>query len=234
MVSVPNIIPVHAMVEHYRRRLEPLLKGREACRGLIVGCGNGDEAVYLGRTLKTGAVVGIDLDARFSPLARAEGCVARGDALRLPFADLTFDFAAAFHSLEHVADPRAALDEVHRVLRPGAHFYVGVPNRHRLVGYVGSFDATTWQKITWNLIDWRARLTGRFKSEVGAHVGFGREELLALLSGRFGDVECVTREFLRLKYGGRLPKPILDLLLSPRLLDHCAPSVYALCRRRDG
>jgi SAM-dependent methyltransferase len=231
LVSDPNVIPVHAMVEHCRRRLEPLLKGRGGCRGLIVGCGNGDEAVYLGRAFQTSGVVGVDLDARFSPLARAEGCVTRGDALRLPFGNLRFDFAAAFHSLEHVSDTRAALAEVHRVLRPGAPFYVGVPNRRRIVGYVGSFDATAWQKIAWNLIDWRARLEGRFKNEEGAHVGFGREELLALLSERFTAVECLTREFLRLKYEGRLPKPLLDLLLSPRLLDYCAPSIYALCRR---
>jgi len=230
-VSDPNVIPVHAMVEHCRRRLEPLLKGRGGCRGLIVGCGNGDEAVYLGRAFQTSGVVGVDLDARFSPLARAEGWVTRGDALRLPFGNLRFDFAAAFHSLEHVSDTRAALAEVHRVLRPGAPFYVGVPNRRRIVGYVGSFDATAWQKIAWNLIDWRARLEGRFKNEEGAHVGFGREELLALLSERFTAVECLTREFLRLKYEGRLPKPLLDLLLSPRLLDYCAPSIYALCRR---
>ena len=227
----PKTIAVHAMVEHCRRRLEPLLKGQGGCRGLIVGCGNGDEAVYLGRAFQTRGVVGVDVDWRFSPLARAEGCVARGDALRLPFGDLTFDFAAAFHSLEHVANARAALGEVQRVLRPGAPFYVGVPNRRRVVGYLGSFDATTWQKITWNLTDWRARLEGRFKNEEGAHVGFGREELLALLSERFAAVECLTREFLRLKYEGRLPARLLDLLLSPRLLDYSAPSLYALCRR---
>jgi ubiquinone/menaquinone biosynthesis C-methylase UbiE len=62
--------------------------------------------------------------------------------MRLPFGELTFDFAAAFHSLEHVADARVALDEVRRVLRPGAPFYVGVPNRTRVVGHLGSFDAT--------------------------------------------------------------------------------------------
>jgi SAM-dependent methyltransferase len=231
-VSDPNVIPVHAMVEHCRRRLEPVLTGRGGCRGLIVGCGNGDEAVYLGRAFHT-SVVGVDLDSRFSSLARVEGCVARGDALRLPFEDLTFDFAAAFHSLEHVADTRAALGEVYRVLRPGAPFYVGVPNRKRIVGYVGSFDATTWQKITWNLIDWQARLEGRFENEHGAHAGFSREELLALLRERFVAVECLTREFLRLKYQGRLPRLLLDLLLSPRLLDYSAPSIYALCRRAE-
>jgi hypothetical protein len=55
--------------------------------------------------------------------------------------------------------------------------------------------------------------------------------LLTLLSERFAAVECLTRECLRFKYRGRLPTPLLDLLLSPRLLDYSAPSLYALCRR---
>jgi SAM-dependent methyltransferase len=219
------------MVEYCRVRLEPFLEGRLDCRGLIVGCGNGDEVVYLRRAFRSAGVVGVDLDLRFSPLARAEGCVACGDALRLPFPKMTFDFAAALHLLEHVHDPCAALSEVRRVLRPGAPFYMGVPNRTRVVGYLGSFDATLWQKVTWNLADWQARLLGRFTNEAGAHAGFSREELLTLLNERFEHVECVTEEFLRFKYGGRLPPPLLDLLLSPRVLDHSAPSHYALCRR---
>jgi hypothetical protein len=92
-------------------------------------------------------------------------------------------------------------------------------------------EATPWQKVTWNLIDWRARLQGRFRNELGAHAGFSRAELLALLGERFAAVECITGEFLRFKYGGRLPATLLNLLLSPRLLDYAAPSHYALCRR---
>jgi SAM-dependent methyltransferase len=196
-----------------------------------VGYGNGDEVVYLRRAFQSTGVVGVDLASRFSPLARAEGCVARGDALRLPFPEATFDFAAAFHLLEHVRDPRAALQEVRRVLRAGAPFYTGAPNRTRVLGYLGSSEATLWQKVTWNLTDWQARLQGRFRNEAGAHAGFGREELLTLLSERFAAVECLTGEFLRFKYGGRLPTALLNLLLSPRLLDYSAPSHYALCRR---
>ena len=230
-MSDANAVQVGAMVEYCRLRLEPFLEGRLDCRGLIVGCGNGEEVVYLRQAFRSAGVVGVDLDLRFSPLARAEGCVARGDALHLPFPEMTFDFAAALHLLEHVLDPCAALGEVRRVLRPGAPFYTGVPNRTRVVGYLGSFDATLWQKVTWNLADWQARLLGRFTNEAGAHAGFTREELLTLLNERFEHVECVTEEFLRFKYGGRLPPPLLDLLLSPRVLDHSAPSHYALCRR---
>jgi SAM-dependent methyltransferase len=225
-------INVAEMVQHCRVRLEPLLRDKTKCRGLIVGCGNGDEVVYLRRAFRSTGVVGLDMDARFSPLARSEGCVVRGDALRLPHPEMSFDFAAALHILEHVHDPRAALGELWRVLRPGAPLYVGVPNRTRVLGYLGSFDATLWQKITWNLADWKARVQGRFTNEQGSHAGFGREELLGLLSERFVGVECLTAEFLHFKYGQRLPALLLDALLSAPLLDYAAPSHYALCRRK--
>lgn len=41
------------------------------------------------------------------------------DMLAMPFPDATFDVVIANHVLEHVADDRRALFEIHRVLRPG-------------------------------------------------------------------------------------------------------------------
>lgn len=226
--SIPNV--AH-MVHHCCELLQQRLTGARQLFGLVVGCGNGNEVVYMRRAFHSNSVMGVDVENIFSAEARTEHCVARGDALRLPFAGETFDFAAAFHSLEHVGDPRAALAEIHRVLRPGAWFYMGVPNSRRLVGYLGSFDATTWQKITWNLTDWAARARGRFRNEAGAHAGFERRELAALLEERFSDVRLLTEEFLRYKYGGRLPRSVLELLLAPAIVDHTAPAHYAICRK---
>jgi len=220
------------MVHHCCDLLRQRMDAARKVSGLVVGCGNGNEVVYMRRTFNYDRLVGVDVERIFSAESRAEQCVARGDALHLPFAAETFDFAAAFHSLEHVGDPRVALDEIHRVLRPGAWFYMGVPNSRRLVGYLGSFDATTWQKITWNLTDWLARARGRFRNEAGAHAGFERRELAALLEERFNEVHLLTEDFLRYKYGGRLPGFVLRLLLSPSIVDHSAPAHYALCRKR--
>ena len=100
------------------------------------------------------------------------------------------------------------------------------------MGYLGSFDATTWQKIAWNLKDWRARARGRFRNDLGAHAGFERRELATLLEERFGDVRLLTEEFLRYKYGDSLPRLALDLLLASAVVDHSAPSHYAICRKR--
>ena len=220
------------MVHHCCELFQQRLPGARQIFGLVVGCGNGNEVVYMRRTFQSRHVVGVDVENIFSSESRAEHCVARGDALHLPFAGETFDFAAAFHSLEHVGDARVALDEIHRVLRPGAWFYMGVPNSRRLVGYLGSFDATTWQKITWNLTDWAARARGRFRNEMGAHAGFERRELATLLEERFSGVRLLTEEFLRYKYSDRLPRSLLDLLLAPSFVDYAAPAHYAICRKR--
>src|SRR5579884_2365495 len=113
----PSKVPVAAMVLHCSSVLAANLP-REANSGLGVGCGT-----------------------RFSNLARAERCILIADAMNLPFRRESFNFAAAFHSLEHVGDVRQALAEIARILQPGGWFYVGVPNRTRLLGYLGSFDA---------------------------------------------------------------------------------------------
>jgi SAM-dependent methyltransferase len=123
------------------------------------------------------------------------------------------------------------LRELGRILRPGGLIYVGTPNRHRLVGYLGSFDATPMQKLRWNLGEYRARLTNRFRNEFGAHAGFSEKELHRLLAANFTDIRFLTDEYLRFKYSRRLPEPILDAACSRGLRDVAAPSVYAIARR---
>ena len=216
------------MVVHCCSALRQRISRLERPAGVVVGCGTGDEVVYMRHALHSDRIVGVDIDAGFSKTARDERCVVGGDAKRLPLESEGFDFAAAFHSLEHAGDPRLTLGEIFRVLRPGAWLYVGVPNKSRLVGYLGSFDATPWQKIAWNLTDWKSRLLGRFDNELGAHAGFERVELIRLLEERFTNIQLLTEEFVRFKYAGRLPNPVLDLLLAPRVLEYAVPAHYAL------
>jgi SAM-dependent methyltransferase len=223
--------PVAPMVLHCCALLRERLTGSAPASGVLVGCGKGDEVAYLRRALSSARIVGLDLDASFSPLARAERCVVRADAKALPFGSAVFDFAAAFHSLEHVGDARVALDEILRVLRPGGWLYVGVPNRSRLVAYIGSFDATPFQKVAWNIEDWWARARGRFRNETGAHAGFKQGEFADILASRFSKTQFLTEDYLRFKYTGRLPGLVLDILLGPRLVKYSAAAHYALCQK---
>jgi SAM-dependent methyltransferase len=53
---------------------------------------------------------------------------ANGDALRLPFADDSFDRIIASEVMEHIPDDHAAAKELTRVLRPGGTIAVTIPS----------------------------------------------------------------------------------------------------------
>ncbi|MGD0666592.1 MAG: methyltransferase domain-containing protein [Bryobacteraceae bacterium] len=69
----------------------------------------------------------VRLDLKFDS-AGASGCLVRGDAARLPFADGVFDLLVSNHSLEHFVELEAVVREMGRVARPGAGLYVAVPD----------------------------------------------------------------------------------------------------------
>jgi SAM-dependent methyltransferase len=60
------------------------------------------------------------------PVESRVGAV-QGDALRLPFADGSFDRVIASEVLEHIPDDETAMVELARVLRPGGSMAVTVP-----------------------------------------------------------------------------------------------------------
>jgi SAM-dependent methyltransferase len=67
-----------------------------------------------------------DITCSFSP-----------EPVELPFPNESFDAALSCGVLEHVQDPDASLDELHRVLRPGGRLYVTkLPNRRSYLEWV--------------------------------------------------------------------------------------------------
>ncbi len=52
-----------------------------------------------------------------------------GEATELPFASESLDYVASSHVLEHTANPVKALNEWHRVLKPGGVVYMVVPDK---------------------------------------------------------------------------------------------------------
>jgi demethylmenaquinone methyltransferase/2-methoxy-6-polyprenyl-1,4-benzoquinol methylase len=62
------------------------------------------------------------------------------DARRLPQADQVADLVISAHMLEHLADPVAALREMHRVLKPGAPVLTIITRK----GLLGSYLHRKW------------------------------------------------------------------------------------------
>ena len=197
-------------------------------RGLVVGFGNGHEACFLSNHFN-GLVFGIDIRAPVFPLCGFIPTAA--DAGFLPYLSNTFNFVFYHHVIEHVPEPMRTLSEIRRVLNPGGILFIGTPNRHRLVGYVGSYQVPLRNKIKWNLIDYRDRVLGRFRNELGAHAGYTRSELSIMLKEYFSEVEWLTREYLYFKYSGRLPHVMTNIFNSNLFLEYSAPSIYVLCRK---
>ncbi|MCT7968342.1 bifunctional demethylmenaquinone methyltransferase/2-methoxy-6-polyprenyl-1,4-benzoquinol methylase UbiE [Laspinema sp. D1] len=94
-------------------------------------CGSGDLAQLLGeRVGKTGQVFGVDFSCAQLEIARQRGEThypprthiqwIEADALNLPFADNFFDAATMGYGLRNVTDILMSLQELHRVLKPGA------------------------------------------------------------------------------------------------------------------
>jgi ubiquinone/menaquinone biosynthesis C-methylase UbiE len=91
---------------------------------LEVGCGLGTDAVSFAR--HGARYTGVDLTEASVELVRTrfglEGLTAElrtADAENLPFADASFDLVYSHGVLHHTPDTQRAINEVHRVLRPG-------------------------------------------------------------------------------------------------------------------
>lgn len=115
--------------EHYAR----YCFGADSAPGrrvLDAGCGVGWGSRILHMS-GAASVIGVDVDA--GALADARRRVpgvefVLGDLAKLPFQDARFDLVTCFEAIEHVADPRAVLDELRRVLAPGGVVFVSSPN----------------------------------------------------------------------------------------------------------
>ncbi len=166
---------------------------------LVVGCGSGIEAAILAQRLKAD-VTGIDIEANFDETAARYCLLRQGDAAALDLDDGLFDFVFSYHALEHIEQPEKALLEMRRVMKDGAGFWIGTPNRLRAVGYIGGKNTSLSEKLKWNLLDWRMRIAGRFENRFGAHAGFSQPELTAMLKVVFGMVDDRTFDYFSAVY----------------------------------
>lgn len=99
-----------------------------------IGCGRGGFVNWLAESGWQGRCCGIDVDTR--SLCSQTGLphnvsFRNGNVFHLPFPDAALDLVTSFHVLEHLRDLRGVLNEAARVLRPGGHILIEVPDAER-------------------------------------------------------------------------------------------------------
>ncbi|MDX1992110.1 MAG: class I SAM-dependent methyltransferase [bacterium] len=126
----------------YRNRLQmvaDMLGDARYQRVLEVGVGSG---IFVKHMLgQAEQVAGIDIHESYNgvtamlkqeqvDLSRVE--LKQGSIFDIPYADNTFDAAVCISVLEHFEDPRPALTEMRRVVKPGGIFALGFPARNNI------------------------------------------------------------------------------------------------------
>jgi demethylmenaquinone methyltransferase / 2-methoxy-6-polyprenyl-1,4-benzoquinol methylase len=123
--DLTNTVLAFGQDRGWRRATRAALGLRPGERVLDVGAGTGVSTQELGRS---GAfAVGADLSVgmlQASRRARPVVPLLAGDALKLPFADATFDAVTISFALRNVVDTDGALRELARVTRPGGRLVV--------------------------------------------------------------------------------------------------------------
>ena len=112
---------------------------------LELGCAAG----ILGQTVKARQkcrYVGVELDpavARIAANGLDQASVLDLDCSELPFPPETFDCVICADVLEHLKDPWDVLAQIFRLLRPGGHIVVSIPNIRNL-GVMAELAAGDW------------------------------------------------------------------------------------------
>jgi len=109
--------------------------------------------------------------------------------------------------------------------------FIGTPNRHRVIGNVGSYGKGVGHKVRQNARDWKMRVKGTFRNEEGAHAGFAQRELESMLVKHFRATRWVTREYLLFKYSSGAGRIAARALTTVGIREIAVPSIYALCRK---
>jgi 2-polyprenyl-3-methyl-5-hydroxy-6-metoxy-1,4-benzoquinol methylase/glycosyltransferase involved in cell wall biosynthesis len=130
---------VHRRVRsaHVVRALDGAI--REGAEVLDAGCGEGACSFALAEMLRPVRVTGIDVDPASVAACRAVAAglpdydvhFEQADVTSLTYSD-RFDAVVCSEVLEHVSEDQAALQGLHRALKPGGRLVVHVPLRHRL------------------------------------------------------------------------------------------------------
>ena len=174
-------------------------------RLLEVGCGSGRT---LARLAELGwQVQGIDNDPGAVTAARRHGLsVLQGDLQHAELAAASFDAVVFAHVIEHLRNPTAALQQAHRLLRPGGRLVVLTPN-------FASRGRRYWKRH-WRGLEAPRHLhlfTPAALRRCAVSSGFRNNRLYT--TGRARDIEAASRANARAALGKPPPERLTRLAL---------------------
>lgn len=148
-------------------RLHRQLGGR-AGRILDVGCGRGFTLAALQELGHE--VYGIQISPEAAAYARERLGITNietRDLLDVGYPENSFDAVTAYHVIEHLADPHAFLLEARRILRPGGHLILEVPNA---AGWGARWTGRHW--LGWDVPYHRFHFSRRTLAMATQSIGF--------------------------------------------------------------
>lgn len=111
---------------YWRERAANIVAGWRPAKIVDLATGTGDLALALQKKLPDAEVTGVDFLPEMLELAQRKGVrrTILADAMKLPFADSSFDCVTISFGLRNMENCERAIDEMSRVLRPGGHLLV--------------------------------------------------------------------------------------------------------------
>lgn len=108
----------------WRKQLVAAVTRPNPAKILDLACGSGDVAGMLRTTLPRARIVGLDFSRPLLTQAKSRGLteLTEADAMKLPFADGSFDAVTIAFGLRNFPHRNSGLREIARVLKPGAVF----------------------------------------------------------------------------------------------------------------
>jgi len=142
-----------------KRRIERAIEHMNICETDVVldlGIGTGASLNYYPNI---GRIYGIDLSEGMLKLCRkrirerglTRATVFQADAMRLPFADDTFDHVFISHVISVVSDPAKLVQEAQRVAKPGARIVIvnHFQSTNRLIAMLEKWASPLCTKLGW-------------------------------------------------------------------------------------